>query len=109
MSLSGQLGQAGKMPAALQGLLTNPKPVAPQPQTTVQSNPDTDPNNPDYEPPESGPFRCDNCTFYADPNQCSQQQVVQAQKGVVDPAGCCKFFSTLTPAQGDQNVHQYGK
>ena len=81
-----------------------PAPVAPQ-----QANPDTDPNNPDYEPPEVGPFRCDNCTFYVDPNQCSQPQVVQAQKGVVDPGGCCKFFDSLTPAQGESNVKQYGK
>jgi hypothetical protein len=98
--------QMPQMPAALQGLMAGGQSA---PQAAPPPNPDTDPNNPDYEPPESGPFRCDNCTFYTDPNQCTQQQVLQVQKGVVDPAGCCKFFSTLTPAQGDQNIKPYGK
>jgi hypothetical protein len=103
------------MPAALQGLLAGGQSQQPAQAPSQQANPDTDPNNPDYEPPESGPFRCDNCTFYADPNQCSQKQVVQTQQGVVDPAGCCKFFASMAAVGGsggiqDNNViHQYGK
>ena len=94
---------------------------APQAQPQSQGpNPDTDPNNADYEPPENGPFRCDNCTFYGDPNQCNEPHVQAGpQKGVVDPAGCCKFFSSLVGAsnqastpnanQPNSNIHQYGK
>ncbi len=111
-------GQMPQMPAALQGLLAGGQQAQPQPQQTQGQNPDTDPNNPDYEPPESGPFRCDNCTFYSDPNQCSQQQVVKTRQGVVDPAGCCKFFASMaavggpggtSDAQSGNVMHQYGK
>ena len=57
---------------------------------------DVDPTDPDYEGPEDGPFQCDNCTFYQDPNQCTQPAVMTKLKGVVDPSGCCKFFTTLS-------------
>lgn len=110
--------QAPAMPPALQGLMAGARPIG-QAQPTQPANPDTDPSNPDYEGPEDGPFRCDNCTFYADPNQCSQPVVMKTQGGQVDPAGCCKFFnsmaaSTNSPAQPNSNqassvMHQYGK
>jgi hypothetical protein len=66
--------------------------VAPPPPTADPK--DTDPNDPDYEGPEDGPFECSNCTYYQDPNVCSQPAVVASQGGVVDPAGCCKFFTS---------------
>ena len=112
-----------QMPPALAGLLAGPmataKPTA-QPQSAPQpgQSADVDPNNPDYEGPDDGPFRCDNCTFFAAPSQCSQQTVVKTQGGVVDPGGCCKFFNTLAgsmnvpaqqPGQPNSNMHQYGK
>lgn len=63
---------------------------------------DTDPNDPDYEGPEDGPFQCSNCQFYSDPNQCQQPDVVRTQGGKVDPNGCCKFFNSLS-ANGRQS------
>ena len=112
-------GQMPPMPPALQGLMTA-RPQQAQPPAPAQApNPDTDPNNPDYEGPEDGPFRCDNCTFFNAPNVCSQPTVLKAQGGVVDAGGCCKFFnsaatSTNAPSQPNANqpssvMHQYGK
>ena len=66
-----------------------------QEEAQEQADPDTDPEDPDYEPPEDGPFRCDNCTFFSAPNQCSQEKVMAKQNGIVDPGGCCKFFNSL--------------
>ena len=105
------------MPPALQGLMAG-RPLANPAAPALANSADTDPNNPDYEGPDDGPFRCDNCTFFAAPSQCSQQTVVKTQGGVVDPGGCCKFFNTLAgsmnvpaqqPGQPNSNMHQYGK
>ena len=65
---------------------------------------DTDPNDPDYQGPEDGPFRCDNCEFFTSPNRCSQPQVVNKVGGLVDPAGCCKFFDTLSGGEGGEQL-----
>jgi hypothetical protein len=64
-------------------------------------DPDLDPSDPDYEGPEDGPFRCDNCMHFKAPNQCNQLQVVATRNGQVDPAGCCKFFKTLSAGSGN--------
>lgn len=63
---------------------------------------DVDPNDPDYEGPEDGPFECDNCQFFSDPNQCAQPDIVRSQGGQVDPKGCCKFFNSLSGGNGGQ-------
>ena len=60
-----------------------------------QADPDTDPQNPDYEGPEDGPFRCDNCTHFQAPNQCDHPTIIATRQGMVDAGGCCKFFDTL--------------
>lgn len=90
----------------------------PTPQAAVPSsapNPDTNPQDPDYEGPENGPFRCDNCTYFQAPSQCSQPTVMSSPttpNGQVDPAGCCKFFNSMAASGGDEtqpNAHPYGK
>lgn len=85
---------ADKLPMMLKGLAA--KPVLMPPPSAASDAADIDPNNPDYEPPDDGPFRCDNCTFYTDPNACTQPVVMKTQSGVVDPGGCCKFFNSAT-------------
>ncbi len=96
-----------KLLPMLQGLQSAKKPTEQPAQTvppSVENDPDTDPDNPDYESPDDGPFRCDNCSFFSAPSQCSQEKVVASQQGIVDPAGCCKFFDSLTASQG-QNAN----
>lgn len=39
-----------------------------------------------YMTSDMGPFRCDNCVNWVDPNQCA------VVTGVIDPAGCCNVF-----------------
>lgn len=87
-----------RLPMMLKGLAAQQVSVPPPPASDAA---DVDPNNADYEPPEDGPFRCDNCSFYSDPNQCTQPVVVKTQHGVVDAGGCCKFFKSLTAPQTD--------
>lgn len=87
-------------------------------QQPVAPDPDTDPQNPDYEGPEDGPFRCDNCTYFDSGSSMCQRPEVQQNPstpgGKVDPAGCCKFFNTLANADEESqepqmNAHPYGK
>ena len=39
-----------------------------------------------YMTSDQGPFRCDKCDFWVDPNQC------ELVEGDIDPAGCCNDF-----------------
>ena len=78
---------------------TVPSTQGAQPQAAPQPDPkDVDPNDPDYEPPASGPFECDNCSYYQDPNQCTQPAVMAKQGGKVEAQGCCKFFTSAAGA-----------
>lgn len=38
---------------------------------------------------DKGPFRCDHCEYYKDPNEC------EIVKGFIDPAGCCNLYETI--------------
>jgi hypothetical protein len=49
-----------------------------------------------YQGPEQGPFKCSNCTYFMDPDQCSKPEVIQEQGGIVDPEGCCNYFTSLS-------------
>lgn len=38
-------------------------------------------------PPEAGPFECEHCHYFQQPNKC---ELVQ---GGIDPEGCCNLFT----------------
>lgn len=39
-----------------------------------------------YMTSDQGPFQCQNCTYFVDPNAC------QKVSGEIDPEGCCNLF-----------------
>jgi hypothetical protein len=43
-----------------------------------------------------GPFRCDNCMHFQDPNGCDHPAVTSDPevKGKVEPGGCCNYFKS---------------
>lgn len=38
---------------------------------------------------DKGPFRCDHCEYYTNPNKC---EIVE---GFIDPAGCCNLYESV--------------
>jgi hypothetical protein len=59
----------------------------------------TKPNqDPAYMGPDKGPFRCDNCEYFSEPNKCYKEEMIKAQDALktakVDKAGCCNYFET---------------
>lgn len=47
---------------------------------------------------EAGPFRCDRCEYYVDPEACSKVS------GYIDPGGCCNLFSPAGEVQGGEEA-----
>lgn len=52
-----------------------------------------------YLPPSEGPFSCDNCEYYVNPNNCSRPEVLKELGDPdgdgyadVEPKGCCNFY-----------------
>lgn len=47
-----------------------------------------------YATPDNGPFECENCIHFNEPNQCDHPQLVSDPEvnGQVDPEGCCNLF-----------------
>lgn len=102
-------------PASLKGLDTG-KPVGrdvrtvPTPSTKPVQKAETQPGGvAAYMPPSEGPFECDNCQFYSDPNGCTKPEVIQElgpnAKGLADvePDGCCNFFKKGAGASSKPN------
>ncbi len=62
---------------------------------TFVKTPDATPAG--YQPPSEGPFKCANCEYFTEPNQCGKRQVINELGGdkaaEVDPEGCCNFYS----------------
>ena len=57
--------------------------------STDDSSTDASKSTPDeanYDGPDQGPFRCDNCEYFISPGSCQKVQ------GSIDPAGCCNYF-----------------
>jgi len=52
--------------------------------------------NPFYMGPKEGPFKCENCEYYSDPNKCYKEEMIKHQKAdefaKVEPEGCCNYF-----------------
>lgn len=47
-----------------------------------------------YMTSDKGPFTCDNCYFWHDPNAC---KIVE---GVIDPKGCCNLYESSQDQDG---------
>ncbi len=65
---------------------------------TFVKTPDATPAG--YQGPDQGPFKCANCEYFTEPNQCGKKQVIAELGGkksaTVDPEGCCNFYSKDT-------------
>lgn len=48
-----------------------------------------------YMGPEAGPFECQHCEFFQEPNACG------IVSGDIDPAGCCNNFCPSGKPEGD--------
>jgi hypothetical protein len=59
-----------------------------------------------YVTPDLGPFECENCIHFEEPNSCNHPQVMSDPEvqGQVDPEGCCNFFkSAHNESQSDEH------
>ena len=81
------------IPVPLQGL-KDAQPVLPMNNGVGAQTPPGSPAA--YQGPEHGPFKCSNCTYFLEPSQCSKPEVIQEQGGMVDPEGCCNYFTSMS-------------
>lgn len=45
-----------------------------------------------YLPAKEGPFRCDNCEYFREPNSCTNKYIIKVHGPSVEPGGCCDLF-----------------
>lgn len=84
----------------------------PQPQPLVQLG--DDPNKGDgtaqsgYATPDLGPFECENCQHFQEPNSCNHPEVQSDPEvnGQVDPEGCCNYFKS---AGNETEAEEHGE
>lgn len=88
---------ADRITDALRGPAPPTPPTLPTPQLPQQGGSG-------YQPPDQGPFECDNCIHFDGQGRCDKPEVIadpQVQ-GNVEPEGCCNFFESAHSESQDQ-------